>query len=119
MVAKSHDIQRLSIRRRHNQLRRRNIKPHNRARIEIEKEIAINRSAMLKEVYTLVEAAGKFSMLHPCMHSKSLINIESTERTHGKYCRITMQLPQFQLKLKTFQLLHRRDHFVFTLKFLM
>ena len=30
--------------------------------------------------------------------------------------RITMQL--FQLKLKTFPLLHRRDHFVFTLKFL-
>ena len=29
-----------------------------------------------------------------------------------------MQLPLFQLKLKTFPLLHRRDHFVFASKFL-
>ena len=29
-----------------------------------------------------------------------------------------MQLPLFQLKLKTFQLFHRRDHFVFTRNFL-
>ena len=34
------------------------------------------------------------------------------------FCRITMQLPLFQLKLKTFPLLHHRDHFVFTRKFL-
>ena len=33
------------------------------------------------------------------------------------FCRITMQLPLFQLKLKTIRL-HRRDHFVFTRKFL-
>ena len=32
--------------------------------------------------------------------------------------RITMQLPLFELKLKTFPLLHHRDHFVFTRKFL-
>ena len=31
-------------------------------------------------------------------------------------CRITMQLPQFQLKLKTFPLLLRHDYFVFALK---
>ena len=29
-----------------------------------------------------------------------------------------MQLRLFQLKLKANQILHRRDHFVFTLKFL-
>ena len=34
------------------------------------------------------------------------------------FCRITMQLPLFQLKLKTFPLLHHRDHSVFTRKFL-
>ena len=28
------------------------------------------------------------------------------------FCRITMQFPLFQLKLKTIPLLHRRDHFV-------
>ena len=32
------------------------------------------------------------------------------------FCRITMQPPLFQLKLKTFPLLHHRDHFVFTRK---
>ena len=30
----------------------------------------------------LVEAAGKFSMLHPCKHSKFLINIENTQSTY-------------------------------------
>ena len=34
------------------------------------------------------------------------------------FCRITMQLPLYQLKLKTIPLLHRRDHFVFARKFL-
>ena len=34
------------------------------------------------------------------------------------FCRITMQPPLFDLKLKTFTLLQRRDHFVFTRKFL-
>ena len=34
------------------------------------------------------------------------------------FCRITMQLSLFELKLKTFPLLHRREHFVFTRKFL-
>ena len=34
------------------------------------------------------------------------------------FCRITMQLPLFQLKLKTFPLLHHRDHFVFAREFL-
>ena len=33
---------------------------------------------------TLVEPAGKFSMLHACMHSKFLVNIENTESTHGE-----------------------------------
>ena len=33
-------------------------------------------------------------------------------------CRITMQLSIVELKLKTFTLLHHRDHFVFTRKFL-
>ena len=33
-------------------------------------------------------------------------------------CRITMQLSLFELKLKTFPLLHHRDHFVFTRKVL-
>ena len=32
----------------------------------------------------LVEAAGKFSMLHPCKHSNILINIENTRGTHGE-----------------------------------
>ena len=31
-------------------------------------------------------------------------------------CRITMQPSLFELKLKTFPLLHHRDHFVFTRK---
>ena len=31
---------------------------------------------------SLVEAAGKFSMLHLCKHSKFLINIENTQSTH-------------------------------------
>ena len=34
------------------------------------------------------------------------------------FCRIIMQLSLFELKLKTFPLLHHRDHFVFTRKFL-
>ena len=36
------------------------------------------------DVPTLVEPPGTFSMLHPCMHSKLLINIENTESTHGE-----------------------------------
>ena len=35
------------------------------------------------------------------------------------FCRITMQPPLFELKLKTIPLLHRSDPFVFTRKFLM
>ena len=34
------------------------------------------------------------------------------------FCRITMQTPLFELKLKTFPLLHHRDHFVFMRNFL-
>ena len=34
------------------------------------------------------------------------------------FCGITMQPLLFELKLKTFPLLHRCDHFVFTGKFL-
>ena len=34
------------------------------------------------------------------------------------FCKITMQPPLFGLKLKTFPLLHRCDHFVFTRKLL-
>ena len=34
------------------------------------------------------------------------------------FCRITMQPPLYELKLKTIPLLHRRDHFVFSRKFL-
>ena len=34
------------------------------------------------------------------------------------FCRIAMQLLLFQLKLKVFSLLHDRDHFVSTRKFL-
>ena len=34
------------------------------------------------------------------------------------FSRITMQPPLFELKQKTFPLLHRRDHFVFTREFL-
>ena len=34
------------------------------------------------------------------------------------FCRITMQPSLFELKLKTFPLLHRGDHFVFTRKVL-
>ena len=33
---------------------------------------------------TLVEAAGKFSMLRPCMHSKFLIKKETNKSTHGE-----------------------------------
>ena len=33
------------------------------------------------------------------------------------FCRIPMQPPPFELKLKTFQLLHCCDHFVFSSKF--
>ena len=35
-----------------------------------------------------------------------------------KVCRITMQFPLFQSKLKTFPLPHRCDHFDFTRKIL-
>ena len=34
------------------------------------------------------------------------------------FCRITMQPPLFELKLKTIPPLHHRDHFVLTRKFL-
>ena len=34
------------------------------------------------------------------------------------FCRITMQPPLFKSKLKKNRLLHSRDHFVFTRKFL-
>ena len=34
----------------------------------------------------LVELAEKFSMLHPCMYSKFLINIGNSESTHEKLC---------------------------------
>ena len=34
------------------------------------------------------------------------------------FCWITMELSLFKLKLKTIPLLHHRDHFVFTRKFL-
>ena len=48
----------------------------------------------------LVEPAGKFSMLHPCMHSKFLKNIENTE----KFCKTSMQpaksFEQIQARLK-------------------
>ena len=30
------------------------------------------------------------------------------------FCRITMQPPLFEIKLKTFPTLHRRDHFILT-----
>ena len=35
----------------------------------------------------------------------------------GTFCSIKMQLPLFQLKLKTFPLLHRSDRFVFRVSF--
>ena len=34
------------------------------------------------------------------------------------FCRILIQPPLFELKLETFPLLHRRNHFVFTREFL-
>ena len=57
--------------------------------------------------------AGKFfyktwKIQGPTMHGKQM----------ETFCRITMQLSLFKLKLKTFPLLHHRDHFVFTRKFL-
>ena len=42
--------------------------------------------------------------------------MENSENVE-KFCRITMQLPLFQLKLKTFPLPRRRDHFNFMLRF--
>ena len=34
-------------------------------------------------------------MLHPCMHSKFLINIENSDSTHGKFFKISMQPAMF------------------------
>ena len=48
----------------------------------------------------------------------SLQNMENSGACLDKFCRITMQPTQFELKLKTLPLLHRRDHFVFTRRFL-
>ena len=48
-----------------------------------------------------------------CFPSRDCLKI-----LHAAFCRITMQPPLFELKLKTIPLLHRRDRFVFTRKFL-
>ena len=48
---------------------------------------------------SLVEHAGNFSMLHPCMHSKFFINIENTESTHGEILR----KEKIDLQPKTFE----------------
>ena len=42
--------------------------------------------------------------------------MENSENVE-QFCRITMQLPLFQLKLKTFSLPRRRDQFNFMLRF--
>ena len=49
---------------------------------------------------TLVELAGTFSMLHPCMHFKFLINKENTGSMHGEIFRITMELPLYQMEFQ-------------------
>ena len=43
-----------------------------------------NEDLLLFPQPSLVEPAGKLSMLHPCMRSTFLINIENTESTHGE-----------------------------------
>ena len=36
------------------------------------------------QMNSLVEPAGKFSMLHPSMHSKFFIKLKNIESTHGE-----------------------------------
>ena len=49
-----------------------------------DKKNTINFSSENTIISALAEPAGMLSMLHPCMHSKYLINIENTESTHGE-----------------------------------
>ena len=77
-----------------------------------------NTATLLVVSVTLVEVAAKFYR-----HlQKMSANFYKTWKIQGPcmeiLCRLTMQLSLFELKLKTFPLLHHRDHFVFTRKFL-
>ena len=47
-----------------------------------------------------------------------LQNVDNSGSLRETFCRITMQPPLNELKLKIFSLLHRRNHFGFTRKFL-
>ena len=52
------------------------------------------------------------------METRRLIFHEIQGAYMETFCKITMPPPQFGLKLKTFPLLHRQDHFLFTRKVL-
>ena len=71
------------------------------------------------QVQTLVEVVAKFYRHLQKMPANFFYK---TWKIQGPcmetFCRITMQLSLFELKLKPFPLLHHRDHFVFTRKFL-
>ena len=48
------------------------------------KYIDLEKKYFLRDSF-LVEHAGKFSMLHRCMHSKFLINTKNTKSRHGEF----------------------------------
>ena len=57
-------------------------------------------------------------MLHPCMHSKTLIDIENTESTHGEILYDYIAASTISFKTENNSTFHRPDRFVFTRKFL-
>ena len=72
----------------------------------------------LPKVFPLAEIAGTFYKLHGNMQAYFFIeNMKNQGACMETFCRNIMQLPLFEVKLKTIPILHRRDHFVFTRKF--
>ena len=76
------------------------------------------RQLVSNDYSSLVQIAWTFYMLHGNMQANILQNMENSGSLHGNIFRIKMQPPLFELKRKTIPLLHRRDHIVFTRKFL-
>ena len=57
-------------------------------------------------------------MLHGNMQANFFLQNMENSGSLETFCRVTMQPLLFELKLKTFPLVHRCDHYVFTRKFL-
>ena len=58
----------------------------------------------------LVKPVGKFFVLHSCIHSKFLMNMENNKSAHGENIGYDYN-GLFQIKVKTFQFFHRSNHF--------